>query len=899
MATANLGLSTSTVGSDTGADASTREQTNINLLDLHDHTTGKGVKVPTGGLNINADLTFANNSATNLKSSQFSSQVSNLLVANTLFVKNNELYYVDGSLNVVQLTSGGAVSVSSLVTGSVLLDAGNTRGANLRFGTNDSYSAIIETNNTDRFSINSSGFAQFLFDYGVAKGAANSSTGTLNDVSTSQKSYFSFTGASAVTVTGFANGSDGKLLYILNKTGTQLTINNNDTGSSAANRILTGTGAAISVENNASLILIYDAATSLWNVVGGTGGGSSGLPVYNINLAGGTLYNDSAATPVDGTGGTTTGMTYAAVTSGTLRGAVSYKLSKDAANRQGNGVAFDLTIDTVDKSSVQSIQFDISSSANFVSGDAYLYIYDVTNSTMLPAISVLPTGTQPQFSRAIVLTTGTQYRILLHVASTSALAYDITIDAMTVNSIIRPQVAGISDTSTALTFTPNNWGTITNSNYTSWRVGDRLHARLGFQYGILPATTLSISLPTGLTIDTTKMSSNASGSKVGTWVWFNPGAAATTYANSWAGDLFYDGSTNNQIFVSTQVGSNAYVKATTTGAGNNVFVYLEFSVPITQWSSGITLSSTGTPLQFVSNSSTTDANDTTSFVYGVVGSSLPGTLTATRTKRVQLNTPYQSIDDIDLFILPTTDNTPIKVGNGLIRNNAGTIIASPLTIQNTTTYGIGIQPVSGSKTQIDVVFGQYSYPSGATFASAGTNWTNNGNWFVKDRSSIGAAELAPATISSQGTVAFSQTITASVIAGDFTGLGTPTAISIFMRREADCLVLTGGFTTGTPTAVLGKLLLPAINGTRLTIDTTKVITRTATPHCHVAGRGIKSITANVEFTVLIDSNDNTSLYFSARDAVLNPLVPNNGNAVFNATEICRFDSIRIPIVGWS
>jgi hypothetical protein len=901
MTTSNLNLNTSSVGVDTDNVAATNEQANITLLDAHDHTSGKGIKVPTGGLNINADLTFANNSATSVKSINYSSQISNVSSTNCLFVKNGELYYIDNAGNVVQITSGGGISVSTLTSGQVLLDNGNQRGANVRFGTKDTYSAIIKTNDTDRLSVNSSGFVQALYDFGIQKGAANSSTGTLNDVSTSTKSFFSFTGAAATTVTGFANGADGKVLVLLNKTGFQLTINNNDSSSSAANRILTGTGAAITVENNASLILIYDAATSLWNVVGGTGGGSSGLPVYSINLAGGTLYNDSAATPVDGVGGTTTGMSFTAVTTGTLRGAVSYKLSKDAANRQGNGVAFDLTIDNADKSTVQSLTFDVSTSANFVSGDAYLYVYDVTNATMLPVITALPTGTNGQFSRAIALTTGTQYRILVHIASTNASSYDITLDAMSVNSIIRPQVAAISDTSTQYTFTPNNWGAITSSSYTSWRVGDRLHARLGFQYGTLPATTLSISLPSGLTIDTSKMSSNASGSKVGTWVWFNTGASATTYPNAWAGDLFYDGSTNDKIFIATQVGSNAYVKATTTGAGNNVFVYLEFSVPISQWSSNITLSSTNGAIEYASNSSSTDANDTTSFVAGAAGSTgiLGATaLTDQRKKRIQFSTPIQPTDRLQLEIRSNGVWVP-AIGAQLPSTNSR-MLSNYQQASNFTTdsWGVSLAPVSGSTTQIDVIFGRWFYETtNGAVADAWTSVTST-QWRVAKISSIGATELAPATVSSQGTVAFSQWVSYTPT---ISGAGTATNVSFWYKREGKDLLIKGGFTSGTAAASTASITLPTVNGSALTIDTTQIVPNTG-GILDCVGMGLRSVTGtNSQWSVLLDSAQPTLVLFGAgASGAGGNLVSVLGNVIWGNTEPQRISgTIKIPISGWN
>ena len=70
-------------------------------------------------------------------------------------------------------------------------------------------------------------------------------------------------------------GSDGQHLILTNKTGSSLVIQ--DQFESAATDIITGTGGDISLENNASLHLVYDGK---WYVVGGVGGAAT------INLAG-------------------------------------------------------------------------------------------------------------------------------------------------------------------------------------------------------------------------------------------------------------------------------------------------------------------------------------------------------------------------------------------------------------------------------------------------------------------------------------------------------------------------------------------------------------------------------------------------------------------------------------
>lgn len=88
--------------------------TALTLLDLCDHTPGKGVKVPTAGLNINADLTFAGFSATNVKSTDFAAVTALSTGARRLFVSasDNELYWRSNAGTNVKLTNGATINMS-------------------------------------------------------------------------------------------------------------------------------------------------------------------------------------------------------------------------------------------------------------------------------------------------------------------------------------------------------------------------------------------------------------------------------------------------------------------------------------------------------------------------------------------------------------------------------------------------------------------------------------------------------------------------------------------------------------------------------------------------------------------------------------------------------------------
>ena len=637
------------------------------------------------------------------------------------------------------------------------------------------------------------------------------------------------------------------------------------------------------VDNGTSLVAIGSGSSGLYSTID-----------FEDNSTGGiSTYADAAgSTPVDGTGGSPSS-TFTVNSSSPLRGTYDGLFTKSAANRQGEGFSLPITLSNADLGKTIQVIFDIKTSANFVSGDMVFYVYDVTNSTLItPSQTILPTGTSSQYSVAFQATTGTSYRLIWHVATTSALAYTVEVDQISYTSVVRPVVAGISDWKVSSVTYSAGFGTVTNNVCEERREGDSIVFRGSLTSTSPAASIASVTIP--YTIDTTKLSIPANtsaqdGNTVGTWTANVVGVSNAGYV------LTAPGTSTTTLYFSRQLLDSAShltpSSSTSTQVTSGGVLVWEARIPVANLSSNITLASTSGALQFVSNSTITDANDTTSFTYGALGSPLPGTLTALRTKRVQLSSPYTSIDDLDLFIVPVTDLTPIKVGNGLIRNNAGTIIASPLTIQNTTTYGVGIQPVSGSKTQIDVVFGQYSYPSGATFASAGANWvTGNANWFVKDRSSIGGAELAPATITTQGTVAMSQWTSYTPT---FVGLGTVTVDKVVYRRVGDSLQIKGRITTGTVIASTIQISLPVVNGVALTLDTTKA----PTGGTQVVGQWVRAAAVSPFTTLIQPTTDASNLYVGGNGAGAGTSV--QGGTALGSTEVQSFYYTDIPISGWN
>lgn len=114
----------------------------------------------------------------------------------------------------------------------------------------------------------------------------SSTTGSDQDVSLPTTSYLKFTNGSLASIRSIVSAARVQTLIITNDTAASFTIKNEDTGATAANRIITGTGADMSLALGASLVLIYDTNDSRWRVVGGSGSGASsvrGFKNYLIN----------------------------------------------------------------------------------------------------------------------------------------------------------------------------------------------------------------------------------------------------------------------------------------------------------------------------------------------------------------------------------------------------------------------------------------------------------------------------------------------------------------------------------------------------------------------------------------------------------------------------------------
>lgn len=103
---------------------------------------------------------------------------------------------------------------------------------------------------------------------------ADSTSGANSTLATPTKTIVRLTNSSLSSVNMIPAGVDGQQLTLINNTTAAITFND-DTGATIANRILTGTGAPVTIQNNASIELVYNGTTQRWMIVGGVGGSSS------------------------------------------------------------------------------------------------------------------------------------------------------------------------------------------------------------------------------------------------------------------------------------------------------------------------------------------------------------------------------------------------------------------------------------------------------------------------------------------------------------------------------------------------------------------------------------------------------------------------------------------------
>jgi hypothetical protein len=89
-------------------------------------------------------------------------------------------------------------------------------------------------------------------------------TANQNDYAIGDGAVFLMSSDASRNVTGIAGGAEGRVIIIFNQGAQNIVFQNQNAGSSAANRIITGTGADITVAADGQIMLVYESTNSRW-----------------------------------------------------------------------------------------------------------------------------------------------------------------------------------------------------------------------------------------------------------------------------------------------------------------------------------------------------------------------------------------------------------------------------------------------------------------------------------------------------------------------------------------------------------------------------------------------------------------------------------------------------------
>jgi hypothetical protein len=333
--------------------------------------------------------------------------------------------------------------------------------------------------------------------------------------------------------------------------------------------------------------------------------------------AGWQTYADAAGTtPVDCTGGSPSS-TWTTSATTPLSGQYSFLWTHGAANRQGEGFAYTFTIDKADQGKQHTVSFDYEvASGTFTAGvvpiggatavdsDVEVFIYDTVNAQIIQPsnLRLLGSSGQQRFTGTFqAASNSTVYRLCGHNATTTTSAFSLRADSFRVS----PQVVTVGPAITdfgARPWTPTgSWST--NTTYSgAWRqVGDTaeyyVHIALS---GAPTSATLTINLPSGQSVDTSKISGTGGTTQIGSGGGNRGGNAEklyVTYNNATSVIVSFQSAASGTSALGSVVNATAPV---TWASGDSLDVY--FKLPISGWSSGNTSAQAGDDTRQVSMS---------------------------------------------------------------------------------------------------------------------------------------------------------------------------------------------------------------------------------------------------------------------------------------------------------
>lgn len=490
--------------------------------------------------------------------------------------------------------------------------------------------------------------------------------------------------------------------------------------------------------------------------------------------SGWSTYADAAGSaPVDGTGGTAN-ITWSRSTTSPLRGVADFNLVKDAVNRQGQGVSYDFTIDSADQAKILTISADYEVlSGTFATGDLAVYVIQDPAGTpvvLQPAgyqVTAATVGNKVRLAATFQTASNvTSYRLCIHVASVSALAYTLAFDSIAVSPQQVVYGAPVTDWQ-AYTPTFTGLGTVTGVEIYHRRVGDKLEIKGRFTQGTGTATEARMSLPAGLTAAGTDKIPSITIAGLGT-LSYSSTAVPTLLTEPSVAYLTFGAQSSTTSGI-TKVLGNQFL----TPSGVLSFTA---QLPILGWSSSVVVSSS-TDTRVVAAKSRRSANQT-----------IPNaTPTVVLFDTTEIDT-HGSMNTSGVYTIPVSGIYEIsgQIAYGAIASAAGYDANIRLFI-NGVDSDIQSSATKGTATQVDPqrFFFRKQLNAGQTVAIRAYHGVAAGLTLLGDTTVTGISALNIVRLSGPSQIAASETVAARYADTSGQAIGTSLGIFKFATKDFD------------------------------------------------------------------------------------------------------------------
>ena len=446
--------------------------------------------------------------------------------------------------------------------------------------------------------------------------------------------------------------------------------------------------------------------------------------------------------------------------------AAGIKITADANTQSvADYVYYDFTLDDVDLSKKLKIQWAQKVTGTYAAGDLEVVITtqaDRTTALHTPITTAIPSA-DGVFTTSFDASTTAALSLVIRATTDMDTDGGIVISDVIVGPGIQPQGAVVGEWQ-SYTPTGNDQWTANATYYGRYRrVGDSMELQLGIAAGASTPTggntgATRISLPSGYTIDPTKMiSSTANESSLGHWQGTiagvgNIGGFVRKHTSNAQVELWRIKPDASDYKTAMDAMSASDI---TNGGAQAAEVYAFVTVPIAEWAGSGTVNLAQNDVEYASNDgsggTTAGATYSTGMVYGPSGAAFvavgSATLNSNTIYKVSFTTPIQASDKVEI---ETSQDSGVTW-----QTDGGSVVHTYRTIQNTSNYGMFI--VKNDSTSVHVYFGNYGrHTDGATFSAAGAAWGDltggTYRWRVRKSSGGQAVGFGEVAQSSSGLV---------------------------------------------------------------------------------------------------------------------------------------------------